>query len=133
MKTAAQITIGVQTHQDGNQTMGINFVGDEGLLITLLGAMTHAQQWVSNRIGKRIGEGAWGNVDGVQKPAEQADKAVLSATPPNEYPTEQTVPKGKAIEATEYAIASLQQRIEIMKKAPDEATFQIDPSLLAKL
>lgn len=130
---AAQITIGVSIDKDGNPTLGINFVGDEALLIPLLGGITHAQQWVSNRISNRIGEGAWGNVDGVQKPSPVGNKVELHEEKDNEYPDGQTVSKDKAIEATEYAIQVLQQRADTMKKSPDQATFRIDPSLLAKL
>jgi hypothetical protein len=130
---AAQITVGVQLDKDGNPSLGINFVGDEALLIPLLGGMTHASQWVSNRISNRIGEGAWGNVDGVQQASPVRNKVELHEEKDNEYPTEQTVPKDKAIEATEYAIQVLQQRVDTMKKSPDQATFRIDPSLLAKL
>lgn len=130
---AAQITIGIEQSKDGNHLMGLNYVGDEALLLPLLGAVTHAQQWLNNRIAKRIGEGSWGNVDGVQTPPQHEAKKDLPSDSASEYSSEQTVPKEKAIEATEYAIASLQQRVDIMKKSPDEATFRIDPTLLAKL
>lgn len=128
--SAAQITIGIQKTKDGNHSMGINFVGDENMLIPLLGAMTHASQWVSNRISNRVGEGAWGNVDGVQTPP--APQAVHNQ-PEAEYPTEQKLPRDKAIEATEYAMKSLQMRLDKMKESPDSATFAVDTALLQKL
>jgi len=49
------------------------------------------------------------------------------------YYTEQEVPRNKALEATEYAIASLQQRAKDMKAAPPEQTFSINPTLLKHL
>lgn len=130
---AAQITIGIEQSKDGNHIMGLNFIGDEALLLPLLGAVSHAQGWLNNRITERIGSGAWGSVDGAQKAPTPQPQNDLSKDGQAEYTTEQTVPKEKAIEATQYAIEVLKQRVDIMQKAPDAATFRIDPSLLAKL
>lgn len=133
MMKAAQVTIGVEQTQDGNHTFGMNFIGDEAMLLPLLGAVSHAERWLNNRMAQRIGEGTWGNVDGVQAARPPQPQRDLSKDGQADYSSEQEVPKEKAIEATEYAIAALQQRVEIMKKSPDAATFRIDPTLLAKL
>lgn len=133
MISAAQLTVGVEKTKDGNHTMGISFVGDEGQLIPLLGALTHASQWVSKRISQRIGEGAWGNVDGVQKVPITEEVAPVEAKDSSAYPSEQKVPRDKAIEATLYAIKGLQMRVRIMEDSPPDSTFIIDPDLLSKI
>lgn len=133
MIEAAQITIGVTHVKDGNYQIGLAFVGDENKLIPLLGAMSQAEQWVKDRISKRIGEGTWGYVDGAQPPPEQDNSSPLGGDEALQYSSEQKVSREKAIEATEYAIKSLQLRVETMKQSPDSATFLINPELLSKL
>lgn len=133
MMKAAQITIGIEQSQDGNHLMGLNFIGDEAMLLPLLGAVSHAETWLNNRIAERIGGGTWKKTDGVDPPPQPQPQNDLSKDGQSDYSGEQEVPKDKAIEATEYAIAVLRQRVEIMKKSPDHASFRIDPSLLAKL
>ena len=66
-------------------------------------------------------------------PIHQEETGELSGLKDREYNDEQKLPRDKAIEATEYAIASLQLRVKKMKEAPTTATFTIDPTLLAKL
>lgn len=129
---AAQITIGVEL-KDGNSIMGISFVGDESQLLPLLGAITHAQSWVNNRISQRVGEGTWDRVNGIQKiPVKQEDEDI-EQNKSSEYHTEQELPRDQAIEATKYAIDAMNLRIEAMKKSPATSKFTINHSLLSKL
>jgi len=130
---AAQITIGVTIDQDGNPQLGIQFVGSESHLLTLLGGITHAQQWVSDRIGKQTGGGAWGHVDGVQSVPIREEEQSIASMKRDQYPMEQKVTRDKAIEATQYAIDSMNLRIEAMKNSPEASTFSINPSLLSQL
>lgn len=126
---AAQITIGVETKLDGNSTVGFSFIGDESQLLTLVGGVVQAQKWLTDRISSRIGGGAWAKPDGIN-PESPTN---VHIEPENEYPTEQKLPRDKAIEATEYAVKSLQMRIDAMKGAPSDQSFIIDTSLLQKL
>ena len=133
MISAAKITIGVEKTKDGNHTMGISFVGDEGQLIPLLGALTHAQRWVSDRISKQIGQGTWGHVDGVQQPPPTQGAQRIAVTPEEQYPMEQKMSRDEAIAAIQYSIDAMKIRIKKMKKSPPNATFSIDNDLLSKI
>lgn len=133
MISAAKITIGVEKTKDGNHTTGIVFVGDEGQLIPLLGALTHAQRLVSDRISKRIGQGTWGNVDGVQQPTPTQEAQKIEVTKEEQYPMEQKMSRDEAIAAIQYSIDAMKIRIKKMKKSPPNATFSIDNDLLSKI
>ena len=125
----AQITIGV----DGNSKIAVQFVGDENALLLLIGGVDYAKAQLINRIRQRTGDMMWGTPDGVTKvPVVPEPESILDFIE-KEYPNEEKMPKNKAIEATEYAIQSLQLRVEQMKKSPDNAEFCINPSLLQQL
>lgn len=49
------------------------------------------------------------------------------------YYTEQEVPRSKALEATNYAIAMLEQRKKDMEESAPEQKFRINPTLLKHL
>lgn len=122
MSQPCQITIGIH----GNE-VGVRFIGDENSLVTLIGAMDCVKAQLIERSRARMGSMSWGAVDGVQ------NNDALQNENKNEYPSEQDVTRDQAIEATLYAIESLQVRVEKMRASPESAMFTIDPLLLSKL
>ncbi len=50
-----------------------------------------------------------------------------------DYPNERKVSRDEAVEATRYAIEALRMRLDILEKAPKDATFRIDPELLSRI
>lgn len=126
---AIQLKVGL----DSNSKLGIELQGDENDLFALLGALDYAKDALIDRIKQRNGALAWASPF-PPPPKNQAPPATsIPIVSEDMYSSEQKVPRDKAIEATEYAIHALQLRIEKMKSSPAEATFVIDPSLLAQL
>lgn len=130
---AAQMLINVSVDKAGNHNLAMQFLGDEQMLIPLLGGITQAQLWVSNRLQKRIGEGEWTQPAAMtQQPASPA-KVSIPVEQATEYSGEQKLPRDKAIDATLYAIKALEMRVDVMRKSPETADFTINPELLSKL
>lgn len=118
---------------DGNSKAGMEFRGDEAHLLTLLGAITHTSIWINNRLQERQYQSQWQETPFTKVPIHIEESTELSGEKGHEYNDEQKLPRDKAIEATEYAISSLQLRVKKMKEAPTTATFVINPTLLEKL
>lgn len=118
---------------DGNSRIGINLTGDENLLFAMMGALDYAKAALADRIRQRNGTLQWGKPGSVPPPPEAGSPQRIEVKGEDGYHTEQKVTRDKAIEATEYAIACLTQRLETMKESPSNATFTIDPDLLSRL
>tara|TARA_B110000503_G_scaffold72026_1_gene111539 strand:- start:116 stop:502 length:387 start_codon:yes stop_codon:yes gene_type:complete len=126
---AAKIEISIDT----NLNLQIQFAGDEKYLVAVLGGITHASHWVSDRLQKRLMGGGWDEVGSATKIPIVREDDSLEKRDLTAYPTEQELPRDKAIEATQYAIDAMKLRVDAMKKAPETKTFLIDPSLLSQL
>lgn len=124
-----QVTVGI----DSNYKLGIRLEGDENLLFPLIGGLHYAIAAFTDRIKSRNGELMWKQEPVASAVAPAAPGTSVPIVQADEYPDEQELPRDKAIEATEYTIESLKMRLEKMKASPKEATFSINPALLAQL